>query len=45
MAKQLDLTRSVFELVREYPELVDIMAELGFSEIITRPSCMRSARS
>ena len=37
MAKQLDLTRSVFELVREYPELVDIMAELGFSEIINAP--------
>ena len=33
MAKKLDLTRSVFELTEEYPELIDIMVELGFSEI------------
>lgn len=33
MAKRLDLNRSVFELAQEYPELIDIMAELGFSEM------------
>ena len=33
MAKKIDLTNTVFELVTEYPELIDIMASLGFSEI------------
>lgn len=33
MAKVLDLSRSVYELANEYPELVDIMAGLGFTEI------------
>ena len=33
MSKTIDLSRSVYELVTEYPELVDIMAELGFTEI------------
>ena len=33
MAKQIDLNRTVFELVEEYPELVDLMARLGFTEI------------
>ena len=33
MAKKIDLTKTVFELVTEYPELIDIMASLGFSEI------------
>ena len=33
MSKTIDLTRSVFDLVTEYPELADIMAELGFTEI------------
>lgn len=33
MAKKLDLNKSVFVLTQEYPELVDIMAELGFTEI------------
>lgn len=33
MAKKLDLNKSVFILTQEYPELVDIMAELGFTEI------------
>ena len=37
MAKQLDLNRSVFELAQEYPELIDVMAELGFSEIAKKP--------
>lgn len=33
MAKKLDLNKSVYELTEEYPELIDIMAALGFSEI------------
>lgn len=33
MAKKIDLNKSVYELTREYPELIDIMAGLGFTEI------------
>lgn len=33
MAKKLDLNKSVFILTQEYPELIDIMAELGLTEI------------
>ncbi|MCR5089608.1 MAG: DUF438 domain-containing protein [Oscillospiraceae bacterium] len=33
MAKKLDLSKSVFELTEEYPELIEIMAGQGFSEI------------
>ena len=33
MAKKIDLNHSVYELVMQYPELTDIMKELGFSEI------------
>lgn len=33
MAKILDLRKSVYELVKEFPEVADIMAELGFGEI------------
>ena len=42
MAKKLDLNKPVFELVQEYPELVDVLKDLGFSEItkqIGRASC------
>lgn len=28
--KKIDLKKSVFELTEEYPELVDILGELGF---------------
>lgn len=37
MAKKLDLNKTVFELTQEYPELVDIMAGLGFTEITKKP--------
>lgn len=37
MAKKLDLNKTVFELTQEYPELVDIMADLGFTEIKKKP--------
>ncbi len=33
MAKKLDLSKSVYELVEEYPELREVLAGLGFSEI------------
>lgn len=33
MSKKLDLRKSVFELTCEYPEVAEIMAELGFSEV------------
>ena len=33
MDKILDLDKSVASLVKEYPEVVDIMADLGFTEI------------
>ena len=33
MEKILDLDKSVASLVKEYPEVVDIMSDLGFSEI------------
>ncbi|MDD7513211.1 MAG: DUF438 domain-containing protein [Clostridiales bacterium] len=37
MAKKLDLNKTVFELTQEYSELIDIMVELGFSEITKKP--------
>ncbi|WP_077390528.1 DUF438 domain-containing protein [Mobilibacterium timonense] len=37
MAKKIDLNKTVYELVNEYPELVDIMAGLGFTEITKKP--------
>lgn len=33
MEKKIDLSKSVYELVGQYPELVGIMAGLGFTEI------------
>ena len=37
MSRKLDLSKSVFELTQEYPELIDIMAGLGFTEITKKP--------
>jgi DUF438 domain-containing protein len=37
MAKRLDLNKTVYELTQEYPELIDIMEELGFKEITKKP--------
>ena len=33
MAKKLDLNKPVFELVQEYPELVDVLKDLGFQRL------------
>lgn len=32
--RTLDLTKTVYELCSEYPELPDILAEIGFTDII-----------
>lgn len=34
MSRIIDLRKKLTELVREYPELIDIMKELGFEEIV-----------
>ena len=41
MNKTIDMSRSVYELVSEYPELQNIMAELGFTEI-KKPAMLHS---
>ena len=37
MTKKLDLNKTVYELTQEYPELIDILADLGFKEITKKP--------
>ena len=37
MVKKIDLNKTVYELAKEYPELIDIMVELGFTEIAKKP--------
>ncbi|MFR1324122.1 MAG: DUF438 domain-containing protein [Ezakiella massiliensis] len=39
--KYIDLNKSVYDLVNEYPELLDIMCELGFTEI-KKPAMLKS---
>ena len=34
MEKQIDLKKSIHELVKTYPELKDLMVELGFKDIV-----------
>ena len=41
MKKSIDFSRSVYELVTEYPELADVMDELGFSEV-KKPAVLHS---
>lgn len=36
MAKKIDLSKSVYELTKAYPELIELLAELGFTEITKR---------
>ena len=33
MEKRIDLTQTVYQLTQEHPEIIDIMASLGFTEI------------
>ena len=39
---KLDLTKTVYELCTEHPDLVDVLVELGFSDI-TKPGMLQSA--
>lgn len=36
MEKKLDMSKSVYDLVQEYPEVIDIMKGLGFTEITNK---------
>lgn len=40
--KEIDFSRSLLELVTAYPEVKDIMAELGFSAI-NKPGMLQTA--
>ena len=33
----IDLSKSVYELAKEYPEVIDLMAGIGFTEIRKKP--------
>ena len=37
MAKKLELNKTVYDFTQEYPELIEIMAGLGFTEITKKP--------
>lgn len=41
MAKNLDLAKSVHDLVQQYPEIVDVMVSLGFTEM-AKPMALNS---
>lgn len=38
-SKQIDLKKSVYELCNEYPELPELLAQLGFKDI-TKPGML-----
>lgn len=40
--KVLDLSSSVFELCSQYPELIDFMKDLGFTDIV-KPGMLNTA--
>lgn len=42
MTKELDFSKSVYELTQQYPEIVEIMRDLGFTEIV-KPGMLQSA--
>lgn len=35
--KEIDISKTVYELTEQYPELINIMVDLGFSEISKKP--------
>ncbi|MDO5016429.1 MAG: DUF438 domain-containing protein [Eubacteriales bacterium] len=41
MAKQIDLNKTVYELTKAYPELIDIMVDLGLTEV-AKPAMLHS---
>lgn len=42
MEKVINLSKSVYDLCKAYPEIIDIMKELGF-ESITKPNMLQTA--
>lgn len=42
MLKIIDLNKTIFELSKEYPEIPEIMSELGFKDI-TKPGMISTA--
>lgn len=40
--KHLDINKSIYELTAQYPELIDIMVELGFKDI-ANPFTLKTA--
>ena len=42
MEKQVDLSKTVYELCQNYPEIQDILKELGFSDIV-KPGMLQTA--
>lgn len=40
--KQIDLNQSVHDLCQAYPELIDVLVELGFKDI-TKPGMLNTA--
>ena len=42
MTKILDLNQSVYELCNQYPEIISIMVEIGFENVI-KPSVLQTA--
>lgn len=42
MVKTIDLSKTVYELVQEFPELVEVMKEIGFSAI-ANPAMLKTA--
>jgi hypothetical protein len=42
MKKTVNLDKSIYELVREYPEVANIMYDLGFTDIV-KPAMLNTA--
>jgi selenophosphate synthetase-related protein len=42
MSKVIDVNKSIFELCKEYPEVPEILSELGFKDI-TKPGMISTA--
>ena len=42
MVKTINLSRSVYDLCTDYPEIIDILNELGFKDIL-KPGMMQTA--
>lgn len=42
MEKVIDLNKSVYDITKEYPEVIDVLYELGFKDI-TKPGMLSTA--